>query len=63
MFSLYPLTQEEISPKALLSVANKPMISHTIDWLEKAGIADLIVIAQKNTQKSFITFIYWVTEY
>jgi len=35
---LYPITEEDNLPKALLPVANKPLISYTLDWLEKAGI-------------------------
>lgn len=37
-YSLYPISDEENMPKALLPVANKPIISYTLDWLEKAGI-------------------------
>jgi translation initiation factor eIF-2B subunit gamma len=35
---LYPIIEEDNLPKALLPVANKPLISYTLDWLEKAGI-------------------------
>lgn len=37
-YSLYPISDEENMPKALLPVANKPIISYTLEWLEKAGI-------------------------
>lgn len=38
---LYPLTEEENLPKSLLPVANRPLISYTLDWLEKAGITGM----------------------
>ncbi|KAF8200896.1 UDP-3-O-glucosamine N-acyltransferase [Pholiota molesta] len=31
-------------PKALLPVANKPLIEYTLDWLEKSGIKDVLLI-------------------
>ncbi|KAI8094462.1 nucleotide-diphospho-sugar transferase [Thamnidium elegans] len=35
---LYPISEEDNLPKALLPVGNKPVISYTLEWLEKAGI-------------------------
>lgn len=35
---LYPISEEDNLPKALLPVGNKPIISYTLEWLEKAGI-------------------------
>ncbi|CEP12948.1 hypothetical protein [Parasitella parasitica] len=43
---LYPISEEDSMPKALLPVGNKPVISYTLDWLEKAGIHDIIVVIQ-----------------
>ncbi|KAI9474108.1 MAG: nucleotide-diphospho-sugar transferase [Benjaminiella poitrasii] len=43
---LYPISEEDNLPKALLPVGNKPVISYTLEWLEKAGINDIIVIIQ-----------------
>ncbi|KAI8340751.1 nucleotide-diphospho-sugar transferase [Chlamydoabsidia padenii] len=43
---LYPISEDDNLPKALLPVGNKPMIAYTLDWLEKAGIYDVIVIIQ-----------------
>ncbi|KAJ8659657.1 hypothetical protein O0I10_004636 [Lichtheimia ornata] len=43
---LYPISDEENMPKALLPVANKPIISYTLEWLEKAGIHDAILLIQ-----------------
>ncbi|GLB37163.1 putative nucleotidyl transferase [Lyophyllum shimeji] len=44
---LLPLTSDygdEPCPKALLPVANKPMIDYTLTWLEQAGIKDVLLI-------------------
>ena len=35
---LYPFTQAEDVPKALLPLANRPMIYYALDWCEKAGV-------------------------
>ncbi|KAG5643607.1 hypothetical protein DXG03_000615 [Asterophora parasitica] len=35
---------DEPCPKALLPVANKPMIDYTLTWLEQAGIKDVLLI-------------------
>ncbi|KAL9537454.1 hypothetical protein MBANPS3_011762 [Mucor bainieri] len=43
---LYPISEEDNMPKALLPVGNKPVISYTLEWLEKAGIHDIIVVIQ-----------------
>ncbi|RHZ81079.1 hypothetical protein Glove_123g40 [Diversispora epigaea] len=43
---LYPLTEENNVPKALLPVANKPMIHYVLNWLEKAGIIDVNIISE-----------------
>lgn len=44
-------------PKALLPVGNKPVISYTLEWLEKAGIhgKKSIIFSQKffTKQKTF----------
>lgn len=44
---LQPLTGdygEEPSPKALLPVANKPMIEYLLSWIEQSGIKDVLLI-------------------
>ncbi|TFK44620.1 UDP-3-O-glucosamine N-acyltransferase [Crucibulum laeve] len=44
---LLPLTNDhgdEPCPKALLPVANKPMIEYTLIWLEQSGIKDVLLI-------------------
>lgn len=43
-FRLQPLTGDygdEPSPKALLPVANKPLIEYTFSWIEQSGIKGL----------------------
>ncbi|KAG0171193.1 Eukaryotic translation initiation factor 2B, subunit 3 gamma, 58kDa [Apophysomyces sp. BC1015] len=45
---LYPISEEDNLPKALLPVANKPIISYTLDWLEKAGVQDAFVVIQSG---------------
>ncbi|KAL1931833.1 hypothetical protein VTP01DRAFT_8889 [Rhizomucor pusillus] len=45
---LYPISEEDNLPKALLPVANKPIISYTLDWLEKAGIHEAFLLIQAS---------------
>nr|CAG8523558.1 7906_t:CDS:2 [Entrophospora candida] len=45
---LYPLTEDNNVPKALLPIANKPMLYYVLDWLERAGIFDVIIITESN---------------
>ncbi|KAG2173592.1 hypothetical protein INT43_005010 [Umbelopsis isabellina] len=56
---LYPIIEEDNLPKALLPVANKPLISYTLDWLEKAGITDAIVLTQTmaNAQQKIAAYL------
>ncbi|CAO3662019.1 unnamed protein product [Umbelopsis vinacea] len=56
---LYPIIEEDNLPKALLPVANKPLISYTLDWLEKAGITDAIVLTQAmgNAQQKIAAYL------
>lgn len=35
---MYPITEESNLPKALLPIANKPMIYYSLQWLEKSNI-------------------------
>ncbi|KAJ3532176.1 hypothetical protein NMY22_g7848 [Coprinellus aureogranulatus] len=45
---LLPLTSDngdEPSPKALLPVANKPLLEYVLSWLEQSGIQDVLLIA------------------
>ncbi|CAG8514590.1 18630_t:CDS:10 [Acaulospora morrowiae] len=46
--SLYPLTEDNNVPKALLPVANKPMLYYVLEWLERAGIFDVIIVSESG---------------
>ncbi|CEG80164.1 hypothetical protein RMATCC62417_14534 [Rhizopus microsporus] len=48
----YPISEEDNLPKALLPVGNKPIISYTLEWLEKAGIHEAIVVANAQQKLS-----------
>ncbi|KAI3655850.1 hypothetical protein MP638_007560 [Amoeboaphelidium occidentale] len=39
------------TPKALLPIANKPMIEYVLQWLENAGIQEIIVVGQAEHEK------------
>jgi len=39
---MYPLTEENSLPKALLPIANKPLLYYQLKWLVKAGIQGII---------------------
>jgi len=45
---MYPLTEENSLPKALLPIANKPLLYYQLKWLTKAGIQDVIVTCYKD---------------
>ncbi|EJD35571.1 nucleotide-diphospho-sugar transferase [Auricularia subglabra TFB-10046 SS5] len=48
---LRPLTSnngDEASPKAMLPVANKPLISFPLTWLEEAGVTDVLVLCPES---------------
>ncbi|KAF8929587.1 nucleotide-diphospho-sugar transferase [Dissophora ornata] len=48
---LYPLTEENNMPKALLPVVNQPMISYQLAWLEDSGVSDVIVVSLNSGSK------------
>ncbi|KAF9173845.1 hypothetical protein BGX21_003267 [Mortierella sp. AD011] len=48
---LYPLTEENNMPKALLPVVNQPMISYQLAWLEDSGVTDVIVVSLNSGSK------------
>ncbi|KAF6762943.1 nucleotide-diphospho-sugar transferase [Ephemerocybe angulata] len=52
---LLPLTSnngDEPSPKALLPVANKPLIEYVLSWLEQAGVKDVLLICPDAHQSA-----------
>eukprot|EP01088_Endostelium_zonatum_P016656 TRINITY_DN4592_c0_g1_i1.p1 TRINITY_DN4592_c0_g1~~TRINITY_DN4592_c0_g1_i1.p1 ORF type:complete len:533 (+),score=151.36 TRINITY_DN4592_c0_g1_i1:67-1665(+) len=52
---MYPLTTEV--PKALLPIANRPMISYQLELLERVGFSDVIIITQQDTAQELKTFV------
>ncbi|RKO97343.1 hypothetical protein CXG81DRAFT_15963 [Caulochytrium protostelioides] len=49
---LYPLTEEATLPKALLPVANRPLVSYQLAWLEAARVRDIIIVTQAQVAPS-----------
>ncbi|KAJ3220053.1 hypothetical protein HK099_004464 [Clydaea vesicula] len=45
-------------PKALLPVANKPMLHYQLQWLESAKITNIIVLAQNSARQKINEFLY-----
>ena len=45
--SLYPLTEEDNLPKALLPMANTPLLYIPLVWCKKAGFAGSTLIVSK----------------
>ncbi|KAJ3040929.1 Centromere/kinetochore protein zw10 [Rhizophlyctis rosea] len=43
---LYPLAEEDNVPKALLPIAGKPLLYYQLQWLEQAGITDVIILVR-----------------
>jgi NDP-sugar pyrophosphorylase family protein len=40
---------EQLRPRPLLPVAGKPLIDHVLDWLDRAGIPEVIICANCST--------------
>ncbi|PKK79616.1 nucleotide-diphospho-sugar transferase [Rhizophagus irregularis] len=59
---LYPLTEDNNIPKALLPLANKPMLHYVLDWLERAGITDVIIISESSGEHKIGHYIKVVYE-
>ncbi|KAG4305105.1 hypothetical protein PORY_001275 [Pneumocystis oryctolagi] len=47
---LYPLTEANNLPKALLPIANKPMIWYVLKWCEEGGFSNIMVICQTEVE-------------
>lgn len=52
---MYPLTTE--TAKALLPIANRPMISYQLELLERLGFEDVIIVAQEKAASELKTFV------
>ncbi|TFL06206.1 UDP-3-O-glucosamine N-acyltransferase [Pterulicium gracile] len=57
---LHPLTSDlgdSACPKALLSIANKPMIDYTLDWIEQGGVQDVLIICPSTHRAAISHYI------
>ncbi|KAJ3318604.1 hypothetical protein HDU76_000788 [Blyttiomyces sp. JEL0837] len=62
---LFPLSEgrlEHLLPKALLPVANKPMIAYQLQWIEDAGIHDVIIICDEASYQKISNYVHKVYE-
>ena len=57
---LYPLTQS--LPKALLPVANKPLIYYPLQWLDQAKVNDIIITCYPSARKDITHYVHKVYE-
>ncbi|KZS98565.1 nucleotide-diphospho-sugar transferase [Sistotremastrum niveocremeum HHB9708] len=57
---LHPLTGnhgDEPCPKALLPIANKPMISYTLTWIEESGIQDVLIVCPATHREALSNYL------
>ncbi|ORX72179.1 nucleotide-diphospho-sugar transferase [Linderina pennispora] len=59
---LYPLTERENTPKALLPIANKPMIWYVLQWLEQGGVLDIEIVTVRESEPDISDYIRGVYE-
>ncbi|KAL0956052.1 hypothetical protein HGRIS_002222 [Hohenbuehelia grisea] len=58
---LVPLTSndgDEACPKALLPIANKPVIDYTLSWLDKSGIKDVLLICPSSHRAAISHYLH-----
>ncbi|KAJ1800259.1 Translation initiation factor eIF-2B subunit gamma [Coemansia sp. RSA 2399] len=55
--SMFPLTERQSMPKALLPVANKPMLWYVLQWLEQGGILDIKVVTTREAESDILNYI------
>lgn len=53
--SLYPLTESNL-PKGLLPVQNKPLIYHSLQWIEKTNIKNVIIAVYPESKGKISSF-------
>ncbi|KAK9458108.1 nucleotide-diphospho-sugar transferase [Dipodascopsis uninucleata] len=53
---LAPLVSASL-PKALLPIANKPMIYYSLEWCQRAGITSAIVVCSQNAEQQISQYI------
>ncbi|KAG5440227.1 hypothetical protein PCANB_001797 [Pneumocystis canis] len=54
---LYPLTEANNLPKALLPISNKPMIWYILKWCEEAGFSNIMVICQIEVESYLSSYL------
>ncbi|KAI9342921.1 nucleotide-diphospho-sugar transferase [Obelidium mucronatum] len=54
---LFPLIDEKC-PKAMLPLANKPMLFYQLEWLETAMINDIMIVCQEEAHKKINSYIH-----
>ncbi|KAI8907157.1 nucleotide-diphospho-sugar transferase [Gorgonomyces haynaldii] len=57
---LYPLTEDKNAPKALLPVANKPMIYYALQWLQEAPVTDIIICCSQSNRTKLEDYLFKV---
>ncbi|OBZ68149.1 putative translation initiation factor eIF-2B subunit gamma [Grifola frondosa] len=58
---LLPLTSnhgDEPCPKALLPIANKPMLDHPLAWIEQSGVIDVLLICPAPHRSAMSNYIH-----
>ena len=59
---MYPMVDG--TPKALIPIANQPMISHVLQWLEEGGISEILVVVPSEVESkvaNYLTKVYEVS--
>ncbi|KAJ1814364.1 Translation initiation factor eIF-2B subunit gamma [Coemansia sp. RSA 2598] len=54
---MYPLTERENMTKALLPIANKPMLWYILQWLEQGGILDIKIVTTRDSEPDISNYI------
>ncbi|KAJ2491982.1 Translation initiation factor eIF-2B subunit gamma [Coemansia sp. RSA 2050] len=54
---MYPLTEPENMPKALLPIANKPMLWYVLQWLEQGGILDIKIVTTREWEVEISNYV------
>ncbi|KAG4302483.1 hypothetical protein PCK1_001319, partial [Pneumocystis canis] len=54
---LYPLTEANNLPKALLPISNKPMIWYVLKWCEEAGFSSIMVVCQIEVESRLSSYL------
>jgi NDP-sugar pyrophosphorylase family protein len=54
---MYPLLWTSEQTKALLPLANRPMIGYSLEWLENEGFRHVLVVTRKNYENAIHTFL------